>query len=97
MSDTDSTPKDEALASLQEAGRLVAANLDAAVFDIMTTSTPPVAGITMLDPTTASVASATAITYNSVVVFSSSKLMMKTPLTNPLKLDLSSRRSIDLQ
>ena len=65
MSDTDSTPKDEALLSLQEAGRLAAANLDATVLDITTPSTPPVAGITMSDPATASVASATARTYKS--------------------------------
>ena len=65
MSDTDSTPIDEALLSLQEAGRLVAANLDAAVLDIMTTSTPPVDGITMPDSVTASVASGTARTYKS--------------------------------
>ena len=61
MSDTDETPKDEALASLQEASRLVAANLDATVLDIMTTS--PVAGVTMPDPITASMASATSRTY----------------------------------
>ena len=46
-------------------GRQVAANLDAAVLDIMTTSSPPVAGITMSDPAIASVASATARTYKS--------------------------------
>ena len=64
MSDTDSkTPKEEALQSIQEAGRPMAANLDAAVLDIMATSTPPVAGITMSDPV--SVASAAARTYKS--------------------------------
>ena len=46
-------------------GRQVAANLDATVLDIMTTSSPPVAGITMSDPAIASVASATARTYKS--------------------------------
>ena len=66
MSDTDETPKDEALVSLQEAGRLVAANLGAAVLEIMTTSTPHVAGIIMPDPITASVVSATARTYKSI-------------------------------
>ena len=65
MSDTDSTPKEEALLSLQEAGRLVAANLDATALDTMTTSTPPVADITIPDPDTASVTSATARTYKS--------------------------------
>ena len=60
MSDTDETPTDEALVSLQKASRLMAANLDAAVLDIMIT--PPVAGITMSDPATASVASVTSVT-----------------------------------
>ena len=58
-------PKTKLFYCLQEAGRLLAANLDAAVLDIMTTSTPPVASITMPDPVTASVASTTARTYKS--------------------------------
>ena len=65
MSDTDSTPIDKALLSLREAGRLVAANIDAAVLDIVTTSTPSVDDITMPDSTTPSVASATARIYKS--------------------------------
>ena len=65
MSDTDEIPKDEALLPLQEAGRLVAANLNAAVLDIMATFTPSVADITMSDPATVSVPSVTARTYKS--------------------------------
>ena len=75
MSNNDSTSIDEALQSIQEAGRLMTTKLNAAILDIMTTSTPHVAGITMPDASVASatvtmldpayMASATARTYKS--------------------------------
>ena len=69
----------KALTSLQEARRRVAANLDAAVLDIMTT--PPFTGITMpADPATASVASATARTYK----FSGRVLKFEVDNENPI-------------
>ena len=83
MSDTDpETPKDkEALQSIQEVSRLMATNLDTAVLDIMTTSPPPLAGITMPDP--ASVASATTRTYKSSGRVLELKVDDENPIENP--------------
>ena len=78
--------------------------MDAAVLDIITTSTYPVDSITMSDSTTAyvssattSVASATARTYKSSGRVLEFGVDDEKPMKNPFKPNLSSRRNTDLQ